>query len=190
MNQLCRVAALSALIGYILFFGGVSDAYVAIFTLMFTVLLEVFLTQTGGPRYTFGKASLGGYNGMIDIPPITLGVGGTRLVFVGEAFYYLTLTLLVVVYLLLRMLVNSAWGYTMIAVREDPNRTEMLGYDIRKVQLTAFTLAGGLAGLSGVLYAAWNNIMTPTTVNATAATMPIIWVATAGRKSSATSHWC
>jgi len=71
----------------------------------------------------------------------------------------------------------------MIAVREDPRRTEMLGYDIRKIQFGVFTLAGGLAALSGVLYASWNNIMTPTTVNATAATLPIIWVATAGRKS-------
>ena len=37
----------------------------------------------------------------------------------------------------------------------------MLGYDIRKYQLAAFVIGGALAGLSGVLYTAWGQYITP-----------------------------
>jgi branched-chain amino acid transport system permease protein len=59
----------------------------------------------------------------------------------------------------------------------------MLGYDIRKVQLAVFVLGGVLAGLSGVLFAGWNNFIAPSSMGLTAATLPVIWVAAGGRKS-------
>ena len=33
------------------------------------------------------------------------------------------------------MLVNSCFGNVIVAIREDPQRAEMLGYDVRKYQL-------------------------------------------------------
>jgi len=69
--------------------------------------------------------------------------------------------LLVIVYLALRSLLNSSFGYAMVSTREDPLRTEMLGYDVRLIYLTVFVLAGALAGLSGVLFASWNYFFAP-----------------------------
>ncbi len=43
--------------------------------------------------------------------------------------------LIVIVYLALRMLVNSRIGNVIVATRENPQRAEMLGYDVRKYQL-------------------------------------------------------
>jgi hypothetical protein len=70
----------------------------------------------------------------------------------------------------------------LVAIRENPERAEMLGYDVRKYQLVAFVLGGALAGLSGALYTAWGQYITPSSMGLTAAAMPIVWVAVGGRK--------
>lgn len=176
-------ALASLLIGYVMFYGGVSSLYVAIFTLMLTLLAETFASRTSGPEYQIGEASLGGSNGMVGIPPLQLGAGGWTVEFIGNAFYYLVLGLLVATYLALRLLLNSNWGYVMVAAREDPLRTEMFGYDTRRLYLLVFVLAGALAGTSGVLYASWDNYISPSSMGLTAATLPVIWVAAGGRKS-------
>jgi branched-chain amino acid transport system permease protein len=120
---------------------------------------------------------------MIGIPTLHLGAGGWAVEVTGTSLYYFVLVLLALVYLGLRMLVNSSFGYVMVAAREDPLRTEMLGYDIRRVNLIVFILGGVLAALSGVLFASWNNFIAPTSMGLTAATLPVIWVAAGGRKS-------
>lgn len=177
------VMLIAAVLGYIMFYGGVSSLYVAIFTLMMTLLAETVMSRTSGPRFQIGGASLGGSNGMVGIPPISVGFGGWSITFTGAAFYYLVLVLLIATYLGLRLLLNSDRGYLMVATREDALRTQMFGYDTRRVQLTTFIFAAGLAGLSGVLYASWNNFIAPSSMGMTAATLPIIWVAAGGRKS-------
>jgi urea transport system permease protein len=69
----------------------------------------------------------------------------------------------------------------LVAIRENPERAEMLGYDIRKYQLGAFVIGAMLAGLSGVLYTAWGQYITPSSMSITAAALPIVWVAVGGR---------
>ena len=71
----------------------------------------------------------------------------------------------------------------MLAIREDPLRTELLGYDIRARQLVVFVLAAVLAGISGLLYVQWGNYITPTQVGLLQAALPVIWVAVGGRDS-------
>jgi branched-chain amino acid transport system permease protein len=70
----------------------------------------------------------------------------------------------------------------LVAIRENPERTEMLGYDIRLYQTLAFGLGGALAALSGVLYTAWGQYITPSSMGLTAAALPIVWVAVGGRR--------
>jgi branched-chain amino acid transport system permease protein len=93
----------------------------------------------------------------------------------------LVLALLVLTYLGLRILVNSKFGNVLVAIRENPERAEMLGYDVRKYQLGAFVLGAVLAGLSGALYTAWGQYITPSSMSITAAALPIVWVAVGGR---------
>ncbi len=174
---------LALVTGYIMFYGGVSDVYVAIFTLMLTLVFEVFMAQTAGLEWRVGDAFLGGYNGMTNIPSLQFGIGEIRFLLLGRSFYFFALVLLILIYAALRLLVNSNFGYVMVAIREDPKRTEMFGYDIRKIRLIVFTIGGALAGLSGVLYVAWNNYISPQSLSMTAATLPVVWVAAGGRKS-------
>ena len=173
--------AVSLVVGYIMFFGGVSALYVAIFTMMLTLLGETVANRTSG--VTVGQASLGGSNGMVGIPPLRVGIGSWSVELGGTSFYYVVIALVVIAYLLLRALLNSSFGYAMVATREDPLRTQMLGYDVRKVYLAVFVISGALAALSGVLFAMWNNFFAPSSMGLTAATLPVIWVAAGGRKS-------
>ncbi len=183
----------AALLGWIMFYARLKGVYVAILMLVVTLLIETFLNQTAGQGWFIGNTHLGGNNGLgrfsgvIREPPsLTLSFStDSMVVFKGKthAFYYLTLGLGVLAYLGLRALVNSRIGHVLVAIREDPDRTEALGYDVRLLQLGVFCLAALLASLSGILYVSWGNFITPNVFGVYYNILPVIWVAVAGRKS-------
>ncbi|PWC13842.1 ABC transporter permease [Brenneria corticis] len=177
---LLLAAAVAAALGYLMFYGGVTGIFIGIVTLSFTLVLETFMSQTAGPQWTIGSARLNGFNGMSGMPPLSLPGG---LVLEGNAFYYLIIVLLALTYWGVRRLLRSDFGLTLASIRENPRRAEMLGIDIRRYQLLVFVLGGALSGLSGVLYTLWGSYITPSSMGLTAAAMPVIWVATAGRKN-------
>jgi urea transport system permease protein len=175
-------ALFAAVLGYFMFFGRISGVFLGIVTLSVTLVLERFMSQTAGPEWHIGAARLNGYNGMNNMPPLTLPwFGGDLVLFPDVGLYYLVLALLVIVYLGLRVLVNSRFGNILVAIRENPERAEMLGYDIRRYQLIAFVIGSALAGLSGTLYTSWGQYITPSSMGITAAALPIVWVAVSGR---------
>lgn len=177
------IAALcAAVLGYFLFFGRISGVFLGIVTLSVTLAIERFMAQTAGPEWAIGTARLNGFNGMSGMPALTIPwFGGSIELYPDVPLYYVVLALLLVVYLGLRILVNSRFGNVLVAVRENPERAEMLGYDIRKYQLGAFVIGSALAGLSGVLYTSWGQYITPSSMGLTAAALPIVWVAVGGR---------
>ncbi|SDH97534.1 amino acid/amide ABC transporter membrane protein 2, HAAT family [Bradyrhizobium sp. Rc2d] len=177
------IAALFAvLLGYFMFFGRIAGVFLGIVTLAVTLMLERFMAQTAGPEWHIGAARLNGFNGMSAMPPLTIPWPGEPIVlFADVGLYYLVLGLLVFVYLALRILMNSSFGNVIVAIRENPERAEMLGYDVRKYQLITFVIGAALAGLSGVLYTVWGQYITPSSMGMTAAALPLIWVAVGGR---------
>lgn len=177
------LAALAAFIlGYFMIWGGVGGVFFGIVTLSATLVLAFFLGQTAGPEWTIGEARLNGFNGMKGMEPLNIPwLGGEQLHFEGTPLYYLVIALIVIVYLGLRMLVNSRFGNVIVAMREDPQRAELLGYDVRKYQLATFVTGSTLAGLSGALYTSWGQFITPSSIGLPAAAMPIVWVAFSGR---------
>lgn len=177
------IAALFAvLLGYFMFFGRIAGVFLGIVTLAVTLMLERFMAQTAGPEWHIGSARLNGFNGMSAMPPLTIPWPGEPIVlFADVGLYYLVLGLLVFVYLALRILMNSSFGNVIVAIRENPERAEMLGYDVRKYQLITFVIGAALAGLSGVLYTVWGQYITPSSMGMTAASLPLIWVAVGGR---------
>jgi branched-chain amino acid transport system permease protein len=175
-------AAVAAVLGYFLFFGRISGVFLGIVTLSVTLVLERFMAQTAGPEWHIGAARLNGFNGMSGMPPLTIPWFGDDIaLFPDTPLYYVLLGLLVVVYLGLRILVNSRFGNVLVAIRENEQRATMLGYDIRRYQLAAFVIGSGLAALSGVLYTAWGQYITPSSMGITAAALPIVWTAVGGR---------
>ena len=176
-------AALAFLLGYMIFYGKIKGVFVGIVTLSVTLVFETFMAQTAGPQWTIGQAPLNGYNGMSGMPPLAMPWFGGQITLDGVPFYYVVLVLLAIVYALTQLILGSRFGLALTAVRENPQRAEMLGIDIRKHQLLIFIYGCVLAGLSGCLYTIWGSYITPSSMGLTAAAMPVIWVATAGRKS-------
>jgi urea transport system permease protein len=175
-------AVAAALLGYFLFYGRIHGVFLGIVTLAVSILLERFMAQTAGPQWHIGEARLNGFNGMNGMPALTIPwPGGDVVLMAGPGFYYFVLGLLLLVYFAIRILVNSRFGNVLVAIRENPQRAEMLGYDVRKYQLGAFIIGSALASLSGVLYTCWGQYITPSSMSLTSAALPIVWVAIGGR---------
>jgi branched-chain amino acid transport system permease protein len=173
----------AALLGYMIFYGKIKGVFIGIVTLSVTLVLETFMAQTAGPQWAIGEARLNGYNGMSGMPPLSIPWIGGEVTLENTRFYYLVVALLALVYVITRRLLDSPFGLTLVAIRENPQRAEMLGVDIRRHQLLIFVFGCMLGGLSGALYTIWGSYITPSAMGLTSAAMPIIWVATAGRRS-------
>jgi ABC-type branched-subunit amino acid transport system permease subunit len=191
---LVSAMSFAAALSWIVFYGRLRGVYVSIVTLVVTLVIETFLNQTAGPQWVVGSAHLGGNNGLgrfsgsiEELPNLSLPLGEGPFEFAGssQTFYYLVLFVIVVSYLAMRALVNSRFGIALTAVREDSDRVETLGYDVRLIQTAAFCVAAALAAISGVLYTCWGNFITPSVFGVGPNILPVIWVAVAGRKSIA-----
>ena len=176
-------SAFALALGYFMFYGGVRDVYVTIITLVTALVLNTFTAQTAGSEWAIGEARLGGFNGMPDVPNLALGIGSVGFSFDRISTYYLLLFALVATYLGLRVLVNSGFGMTMVAVREDEDRTATFGYNVPFVKLVVFTIGGALAAVGGVFYAAWGNFIDPSVFGILFAALPVVWVSVGGRES-------
>jgi branched-chain amino acid transport system permease protein len=60
---------------------------------------------------------------------------------------------------------------------------ELLGYDIRKLKMIAFTIGGLVAGLGGGLFAAWGTFVNPSVFSLAQAATVVVWVMVGGRGS-------
>lgn len=172
-------AVVAFLLGAMMFYGRLADVYMGVITLVFTLILYRFMNSTAGPDFVIGKARLGGFNGIPGYQ--TLNVPGFPDEYIyGDALYYLAFSLLIVVYLFLRWFLKTSFGRTAIAIRENEERVELMGYDVRIRKTLLFSLGGGIAGLSGVLYANWAEIVTPGLFSLGQSAEIIIWCIVGG----------
>ena len=177
-------ALTAAILGYFMFYGKVGDVYVAIITLAFTLVLFTFMSSTAGPQYTIGEAPLGGYNGMIGIPPLSYGLpGGSATPLNVTQMLALVASGAVILALGLRVLLRRPFGRIVAGLRENELRTQLLGYDVRRYKLIVFVIGGAIAGLAGSGYAMWGLIMTPTIFSLQQAALVVIFVLVGGRTS-------
>jgi branched-chain amino acid transport system permease protein len=78
-----------------------------------------------------------------------------------KVFYYFTLALLLGVYAFLRRLLWSPFGRTLAGIRINEHRMRAMGFGTFGYKLSAFTLAGALAGLAGYLWGAQTGYVNP-----------------------------
>jgi branched-chain amino acid transport system permease protein len=75
--------------------------------------------------------------------------------------YYLAFVSLLVVYAFLRRLLWSPFGRALVGIRVNEHRMKAVGYSTFGYKLSAFTLAGALAGLAGYLWGVINGFVNP-----------------------------
>lgn len=171
-------ALIAGLVGYFMFWGRIGDVYLGVITLTMTLIFFKFFNATAGDAYKIGKAALGGFNGIPSTPPLNLpwDVGRTL---APEEIWYIASTVLVLAYCFTRWLLSTSFGRVVISIRENENRSELLGYDIRRYKLGIFTLGGGLAAIAGILFA--NCVfVSPTMFSLFYNAQVIIWVTVGG----------
>jgi urea transport system permease protein len=171
--------AFAGLLGAMMFYGRLSDVYLAVVTLVVTLILFKFFNSTAGPAYRLGEARLGGFNGIPGFPTLTVP-GNPGAYIYGAGLFYFSLGLLALVYLGLRLTLLLPFGCIVVSLRENEERTELLGYDVRFYKSAAFALSGGIAGLAGCLFANWAEIVTPGLFSLGQSAEIIIWVIVGG----------
>jgi branched-chain amino acid transport system permease protein len=172
-------ALFAAVLGYVIFYGRLSDVYMGVITLTVTLILFNLVNSTAGPEWRIGDAPLGGFNGIPAIP--TLNVPGQPdNVLSPKDLFYVTFVCLLMVYLGLRVLISSKIGRVIVAAKENEQRVLLLGYDARAYKLFCFTLGGAIAGLAGCLFANWGAFTSPTIFGLAQSAQIIIWVIVGG----------
>lgn len=97
-----------------------------------------------------------------------------------KAFYLLILAMFVTSFFLLHRLVHSPFGRSLIGIRENEVRMRAMGYNIKAYKLWAFVVAGAFGGVSGLMYAYYNNFVSPSDVYWTASGTVLLMVLIGG----------
>lgn len=169
----------AALLGYFMFYGRISDAYIGVITLTVSVILFELVNSTSGSVYHIGAAELGGFNGIPGVPPLNMP-GDASAPLDPEQMWYAAIGTLIAVYVLLRLILASRFGRVVVAIRENETRAMLLGYDPRLYKLLTFMVAAGVAGMAGCLFTNWGGFISPTVFSLTMSAQVIIYVLVGG----------
>ena len=146
---------------------GSRGIYFLMITLASAVVAYLFFSQVS----TFGGHT--GINGVIGPSPLddpTLK---------PTAVYYACLACSLAAYILLRYLARTPFGLSLQGVRDESDRMNALGFDVRLHRTLAFALAAAIAGVAGVL-ATWHGTsISPGTIDVTR-TIELLVVAVIG----------
>ena len=176
----------AVLLGYFMFYGNVTDVYVAIITLATSLVLFAFVNSTSGTAYRIGDAPFGGYNGMTRIPRLTVRLPGTEsYVLTRVQFFLVCVAAGLAIAVVIRIIARRPFGRISVALQHNELRTELLGYDVRRHKLALFTIGGAIAGFAGALFAAWGRFISPPVFSLAPAALVVIWVLVGGRTSVA-----
>jgi branched-chain amino acid transport system permease protein len=91
-------------------------------------------------------AVTGGDNGILGVWPESWAASQSH-------FYWLSIAVAALAVAILRIIVFSPFGFALRATRDSPLRGEAIGIDGKRIQWTAFVIAGTFAGVAGALFA-------------------------------------
>jgi branched-chain amino acid transport system permease protein len=95
-------------------------------------------------------------------------------------FFYLVFAFFVASLIMMYVLVRSPFGMTLEGIREREVRMQILGYNVWLHKYLAFIISGAFGGLSGVLWAFTNGIVSPETVVLTTSVDALLMVVLGG----------
>ena len=124
--------------------------YFAILTLAFSQIFFVLVYKW--------TSLTGGDDGIVGIPKkafLFFNINGP------EAYYHFVLLVVMVSLALLYLIIKSPLGEVLQAIRDNSERTEFLGLQVRNYRLASFVIAGTFGGVAGALFAPFQGIVTP-----------------------------
>jgi branched-chain amino acid transport system permease protein len=123
--------------------------------LMLTLAMGILLQESGNAWESF----TGGYDGMNGITPSPL-LGRFDNDLYGYHYYWYALAVLGAVFLLCRRVVHSAFGASLVGIRENAERMPAIGCAMLGRKVAVWTLSAFIAGLAGALFAQSNAYVT------------------------------
>jgi len=114
-----------------------TDIYFAMLTLAFSMFIWAVAFKW--------RSVTGGDDGFV-------GIAVPALISDRYEFFYFTLAIVVLSTTLLWVICHSAFGRSLLAVRENPTRAGFVGINTRLMRWSAFVVAGTFAGIAGALF--------------------------------------
>ena len=96
------------------------------------------------------------------------------------ARYMAALLLFSVSFLIIARIVQSPFGRSLVAIRENEERAKMLGYDVTRHKLKAVIISGVMSGAAGAAYALLFGYTGATFATVQYSILPLLWVLLGG----------
>jgi branched-chain amino acid transport system permease protein len=156
-------------------FGLVALRATGVYFLMITLALGMVVWGLAHRWVTMTQ----GDNGISAIPRPDLGLPWSLAHSIP--FYYFALAGFIISFWILRMIVRSPFGRSLVGIRESESRMRTLGYHVWLHKYIGFVIAGGFAGFAGVLWAYYNGFVSPTELQLATSVEALLMVALGGR---------
>ena len=165
-------AIIAGLLGYLVFRNRIKGVYFSILT---QAALLVFFNFFNGQQKL-----INGTNGLkTDVTELFGQMVGSEIM--QRGFFWLTAILVIFAWLFSRWIVRDRFGDILIGIRDDEPRVRFTGYNPVVFKTIIFSIAGGLAGISGALYTVQSGIVSPQFMTVPFSIEMVIWVAVGGR---------
>jgi branched-chain amino acid transport system permease protein len=127
--------------------------YLAIVTLGFAEMIRIVAKQQDW--------ILNGDRGIPEVahPPGKNADGTPIFLFDFRPYFWLVLTVIIILVFLIRNLVRSRVGRAWVAIREDEDAAELMGVPVFRFKLWAFAMGAAIGGMSGALWAGQANFV-------------------------------
>jgi branched-chain amino acid transport system permease protein len=129
---------------------------------VYFVMLTLAFAQMGFFAMLAWKDVTGGENGFSGLPR-TFSLFGLPIAS-ALSFYVLSAGAFLLAFLAVQRINASPLGTVLTAIRENEARSEAMGYDVKLYKVVALIVAGGIAGLSGGLNAAFLGFVPPNNI--------------------------
>ena len=156
-------------------FGLVALRATGVYFLMITLALGMVVWGLAHRWVTMTQ----GDNGISAIPRPALGLPWSLAHSIP--FYYFALAGFLIAFWILRVIVRSPFGQTLVGIRESESRMRTLGYHVWLHKYIGFVIAGGFGGFAGVLWAYYNGFVSPVDLQLATSVEVLLMVALGGR---------
>lgn len=138
--------------------------YLAIVTLGFGEIVRIFINNLGHPINITNGA-----RGIVQIDSVSIfGLNIGKSLFLGSyeiasvtLYYYLFLTLTVLIVIVCNRLQDSRIGRAWMAIRDDEIAAEAMGINTRNLKLLAFGMGASFGGVAGAMFASFQGFVSP-----------------------------
>ena len=123
-----------------------SGSYAVLLTLAFAEMIYFITYQWRGLT--------GGDNGLTGIRRPNLEIPGFLSIDLQSslAYYFFSLVVFIIAFYIIRRITLSPFGKVLMAVRENEQRAQSIGYNTRLYKVAVFVIGGSFMGLAGALY--------------------------------------